>query len=1173
MTPRTHIHETLLRDPRSVGLANKGQARITSEQSDDARRELRAELETFVCDGEYGRAVTKVLNAFVRAYGQPRQDAVWVSGFFGSGKSHLLKILGHLWANTAFPDGATARGLVRELPDDARAALKEIDTYAKRAGVPVVAVAGALTSGGMGLVRTEVLGLVFRALDLPETIPHARFCLWLLEKGWYDQVCDACQTKGRGWAEELSDFHVGSVIAGVLRGLDPSLGADVAAVRAAIRAQFAAPPQGDVSTSIFLELLRRALTLAPATGGTGGGTGGKRDLPLTLLILDEVQQYLGDVGDRSTVFTEVAEAVQTQLAGRVMLVASGQSALAGITTHGQKLRDRFRVQIHLSDADVEAVTRKVLLVKNPSGEPLVRQNLDQNAGEVSRHLRESRIGPRAEDHGTLVADYPLLPTRRRFFEAIIREVDLAGTSGQLRSQLRILHDALSKVAGEPLGALIPGDELFEALTHDLVNRGVMLNEISTRIQRLDDGSAGGKLRRRIAGLVFLISKLKRETALDLGVRATPAMVADLLVSDLNADSGALRSEVARQLEAMAREGLLLKVGEEYRHQTTEGTEWDRAFQESAHRARQNELLVGERRAALLNSAVAAVVDGIRLTQGATNQKRTLRLHASPTEPPTGPAGSVDAVYVWLRDQWSASEAEVVEAAKRRGQSDPTLFVFLERRRDEELKDRIVEMEAAQAVLNLKGVPAAKEGEEARASMESRRLQAERQLSELVRGVLQSAHVFQGGGNEVYEGADLAARLLSAGRESLVRLYPRFSEGDHPAYEVALKRAREGSDDPLQVVNWTRPTVEHPVAKEVLASVGAGETGAKVRKRLTSPPFGWPQDAIDAVLVALVKAGVLKALHNGQLQTPAMLEQTRIGSSEFRPERRVLTTTQRLDVRGLLQKAGIAVRAGEEELKAGPFLEEVLRLAQAGCGSPPLPEPRSLAGLDDLRRLTGSEQLAALLDKKTELEAVVQGGRARQELFAKRWPEWQRLLRMARHADGLPVAAEVAPQVQALQSQRALLEGLDPVTPLLAKLSGSLRTTLTTAEQAFALACRQAADALRQCAPFQRLAAEEQEALLRRHGLIVPGASDLSTDDGLLDALDGQGLRARDDARAAISERRTQALAEATKVSEPKAKVLRLRSATLANEADVRAWVSEQERILLEAVKQGPVVLG
>ena len=39
-----------------------------------------------------------------------------VSGFYGSGKSHLLKMIGHLWVNTEFPDGATARSIVPRLP-------------------------------------------------------------------------------------------------------------------------------------------------------------------------------------------------------------------------------------------------------------------------------------------------------------------------------------------------------------------------------------------------------------------------------------------------------------------------------------------------------------------------------------------------------------------------------------------------------------------------------------------------------------------------------------------------------------------------------------------------------------------------------------------------------------------------------------------------------------------------------------------------------------------------------------------------------------------------------------------------------------------------------------------------------------------------------------------------
>src|SRR5882724_9811430 len=106
--------DVYLHDPLATELLNNGVSKV-AELSDDAQqlRTLRFEFETFVCDGEYARGLERILNAYLSALGQREQDAAWVSGFFGSGKSHLVKMLRYLWVDYKFPDGASARSVAR----------------------------------------------------------------------------------------------------------------------------------------------------------------------------------------------------------------------------------------------------------------------------------------------------------------------------------------------------------------------------------------------------------------------------------------------------------------------------------------------------------------------------------------------------------------------------------------------------------------------------------------------------------------------------------------------------------------------------------------------------------------------------------------------------------------------------------------------------------------------------------------------------------------------------------------------------------------------------------------------------------------------------------------------------------------------------------------------------
>src|ERR1017187_9625323 len=92
--------EIYQKDPTQTALLNNGVAKIGELSSPEEIKTLHFELESFVCDGEYERGLQRILQSFLAQLSQTEQKAAWISGFFGSGKSHLAKMLCYLWRIT-----------------------------------------------------------------------------------------------------------------------------------------------------------------------------------------------------------------------------------------------------------------------------------------------------------------------------------------------------------------------------------------------------------------------------------------------------------------------------------------------------------------------------------------------------------------------------------------------------------------------------------------------------------------------------------------------------------------------------------------------------------------------------------------------------------------------------------------------------------------------------------------------------------------------------------------------------------------------------------------------------------------------------------------------------------------------------------------------------------------
>ena len=1149
------VKDVLLRDPADYPLVNNGQARI-ADDSERAMQELEGELKTFVCEGQYADGIQRILDSFLKDRSRTSQRAAWVSGFFGSGKSHLLKVLCHLWRDTKFPDGATARTLVPALPDEIRAQLRELDT-AGRQGGGLVSAAGALPAGTTDQVRLTILAVLLKGLGLPSLYPQARFCLWLREQGWFEKVKQAVEAAGKTFDREINDLYVSGALAKAILALDPGFASNEAEARKRLQGQF--PYQAnDIRSDEFLRIVTDALRLA--------GRGGK--LPCTLLVLDEVQQYIGHSIDRSVLVTETVEAISKQLDAQVMVVGAGQSALTEIPLL-QKLMDRFTVRVTLSDNDVETVTRKVLLQKKAPYIGDVRKLLDNNAGEVSRQLQGTRIGERAEDQVVAVDDYPLLPVRRRFWEACFRQIDAAGTQSQLRSQLRIIHDAVARQSPRDLGAVVPGDELFDALAPEMVNTGVLLRELNEKIVGLE--ATHGPLARRVAGLVFLIGRLPRETGIDLGIRATDAHIADLLVDDLAGDNGKLRADTAAILKRLAQDGVLLEVDNEYRLQTREGAEWDREFRTRQQKLSTDPAQEEIKREQLLYAELGRVVGTIHLLQGAAKVRRTLWI----SHDANLPAGDGEGLVAWARDGWSMAEKDVVAAARAAGFDDPMLFIHIPRQTADDLKNAIVDAEAAQQTLDAKGSPSTPEGQEARIGMQTRCDRAERERDRLIAEIVGCAKVFQGGGNEVLL-PTLPERLGQAAEAGLVRLYPRFKDADHGAWDAAIKRAKEGSDAPFQPVGHSGPIERHPVAQQVLTAAGNGKTGTEVRRELRAAPFGWPQDAVDAALIALHRAQLLTATLNGTSVALGQLDQSRIPKAIFRAERATLTVVERAELRKLFGRLDISCKSGEEGQRAPEFLRALLGLARASGGEPPLPAAPATADIEDLARLAGNEQLVALKSRADELAKQIDAWKSRRDLAAARLPGWRILVGLADHAAPLPAAQEVLEQVAAINEQRLLLEPSDPVLPLRGSLADLLRAEVLRLHRAFVERLAVTIAGFQQDAAWARTLSADREAILASVGLSQPPEPAIGSHDELLGRLRGKPLDACANDIDALAGRASRALVEAARrLKGPVREVsqISIEPATIESDAELEAWLARQRERIHVALADGPVVVG
>ncbi len=428
-------------------------------------------------------------------------------------------------------------------------------------------------------------------------------------------------------------------------------------------------------------------------------------------------------------------------------------------------------------------------------------------------------------------------------------------------------------------------------------------------------------------LVFLINKVAEKNS-EIGLRAAPDAVADLLVENMAGRSSDLRSRLPQLLEGCE---LLMKVDDQYRIQTEESAAWNDEFLSHRSALANESGRIPLERSEWIRSLFEETVGKLVLNQGDSRVSRKVRTGFDSTLP--ADAGSE--VFVWVRDEWNVEESTVRAEARQAGSESPLIFVFIPRHASDELRHQLMDHLAAAATLDARGVPSGPEGAEARAAMETVRNTAERRIRELLGAALGKARVFQSGGTEI-AGNNLKEMVSEAAQNALKRLYPQFAMADHTGWAKVYDRAQKGAPDALKAVDHKGETAENPVCKAILAAIAGGKKGSEIRQRFEMPPYGWSGDAVDGGLQVLLISGAVRAVDvHGHLIAPTDLERKSIGKMHFKVESTTVSAAQRLQIRKLYQKTGLTSSKPEEDLSAAPrFVDKLFAAVESAGGEPP-----------------------------------------------------------------------------------------------------------------------------------------------------------------------------------------------------------------------------------------------
>ena len=454
----------------------------------------------------------KFLDAFgegVRS-GQVTEIGIWVSGFYGSGKSSFTKYLGaaldpkRMVRGKPFLDLLCDRFLGNEIPGTLRTVSKKYPT----AVVLLDLATEQLAESASMPVSTVLYWKVLQWAEISRIKQIAELELRLIKLNKYDDFNHEYLNRfGKPWLEIHNDTLIAPSNAGKLA---PSI----------IPALF--PSTDTFRDWLKVEKVKTVRDLAQEMIDVCRWKTGHENI---LLLIDEAGQYVAPRGELILNFQGLSQSLKELGKGKVWIAATGQQTLSEIVEKAvhnsaelNKLMARFPISIHLDASDIREITHRRLLTKSENGRKRLSAVYKDHGQStlVQTRLTGTALFKGDPDAKTFIRLYPFLPQHFDLLLELIRTLARSTGGIGLRSAIRVIQDVLVdksrvlgtdvvKLADREIGVLACVDDFYDTLKADITK---VLPHVIGGVDRAGKIFGTGSLEVRVAKAVAALQPVE-----------------------------------------------------------------------------------------------------------------------------------------------------------------------------------------------------------------------------------------------------------------------------------------------------------------------------------------------------------------------------------------------------------------------------------------------------------------------------------------------------------------------------------------------------------------------------------------------------------------------------------------------------------------------------------------